>query len=102
LIGAGLNKAAPNQSPERKLGVGWTIAWLLLAAAIATLAVIAHTRIIQPAMTPGPDGTYGEVYGPVSYFRWPFYTLAGTLTTAALVAALISALRARKDIAPGH
>lgn len=43
---------------------------ILLATAVAFATEI---LVIRPAFTPLPNGMYGEMFGPVSHLRGPFY-----------------------------
>lgn len=41
------------------------------------LGITFHFKFVIPAYTRLANGNFGEMYGPVSCFRIPFYTLCG-------------------------
>lgn len=49
--------------------------------------------LVDPAFTARADGTYGEMYGPISFFRIPVYVLCLALI---VVGALIALRRPRE------
>ena len=51
----------------------FSLVGLILLFLLAALFAGVHWYIVQPALDKLPNGTYGEMYGPVRALRWPFY-----------------------------
>lgn len=50
---------------------------------------------VRPALTPLPQGGYGEMYGPVSFFRLPIAIGLSLCIAAGLALAMYGLLRSR-------
>ena len=55
----------------------WVGACAAIATTAAVVAMLFKFFVVHPAYTPQPNGNYGELYGPVSYFRIPIYFACG-------------------------
>ena len=66
----------------------WTVAGV--AAAGVGAGLLFKWSVVDPAYTPLPNGHYGELYGPVSFLRFPVYVLYGCLVAAGVTCAGVS------------
>ena len=57
---------------------------IMISAAGAVAALLFRLLVVGPAYTPLPDGSYGEMFGPVSFARIPVYVACGLLIVAGL------------------
>ena len=53
------------------------------------LLAMFHRYIVQPAFTPLPDGGFGEIYGPVAFFRPLVYGLCVALVAIGSIIVLV-------------
>ena len=88
LLYSSAGTAKPQRSPAAWIGTG-----VILAATGGVAALLFKFFIVHPAYTPLPNGHYGEMYGPVSYFRIPIYIVCGLIFVAGLASVAIGASR---------
>jgi hypothetical protein len=53
------------------------------------LILVFHFLIVVPAFTVSSDGFYGEMLGPVSFFRIPVYSIRGLFIVLGLLLAFV-------------
>jgi hypothetical protein len=46
---------------------------VMIRVVLVGLILLVQFAVINPMMKPLANGNYGELYGPVSLLRWPFY-----------------------------
>ena len=52
-----------------------TIAGLLIAGGAIAGLIAFQLWVVNPAVAPRADGGYGEMHGPVEFFKWPVYVV---------------------------
>jgi hypothetical protein len=70
---------------------------LILIVSLGVVLALGHYFLISPALVPRADGTYGEIYGPVSALKGPFYFL---LLCAAVLVFYFCFVRKRSENEP--
>jgi hypothetical protein len=61
----------------------FSIAGLISIGSIMAVVTMVQLFIISPALHQLSNGNYGEMYGPVSALRWPFYLFMLALAAVA-------------------
>lgn len=76
----------------------WRITGVVMLVMSITVWVWVEFIIIRPALMPQADGTFGEMYGPVSELRGVFNVICGiTAITGGLIAGFVSMLAPRSN-----
>ena len=82
----------PLATSNHKIPLKFSGLGLILILSLGVLLALVHRFVNSPALLPRADGTYGEMYGPVSALKGPFYLL---LLCAALLVLCLFFIRNR-------